>query len=69
MVDHFSGVSLRNAGSDLFEVPLLRVQVRLHGFGEKVGAVAVEGAGQRVEGGYFVGFKTETDGLFLHKFT
>jgi hypothetical protein len=54
MINYSASVGVSDAGSNLFEVPFLRVQVRPHGFSEKVGAVAVEGLSQLIQSGHFV---------------
>ncbi len=66
MLHDLAGVSFGNPSLNLFQMPLLCVQIRLHSFAEKVGTVAVEGVGQRVQCGYFVGFKAEANGLLFH---
>jgi hypothetical protein len=65
VVDHAAGVSVRDASPNLFQVPLLRVEICLDGLSEKVGAVAVERVSQFVESRYLVRSQTEADGLFL----
>jgi hypothetical protein len=66
MIHDSASVGLGDAGPNLFELPLLRFQIRLHGFAEKIAAVAVKRVGQRIQRGYFFGFQAEANGLFFH---
>ena len=66
MIHDPASVGLGDAGPNLLELPLLCVQIRLHGFAEKIAAVTVKRVGQRIQCGYFVGFQAEANGLLFH---
>jgi len=66
MIDDLARVGLSDSSFNLFDMPLLQVQICLYRFAKKISAIAVHGTGKSVESGDFVGFEAETNSLLFH---
>ena len=68
MIHKLPRIGFSDPRFDLFEMPLLCLQIRLNGFTEKISAVSVHRVSQGIERGNFFGFKAKTNRLLLHNF-